>query len=61
MEKIDLIRPYKPLLPMELRIEYNRSDYCDAICAAREDIERLDARTVRRVVREIRTFGDVLI
>lgn len=61
MAKCDAIRPYKPLLPLEIRIEYNRSDYCDAVVNAWTDVERLDARTVRRVAEEIRTFADVLI
>lgn len=55
------MRPFRVLLPMELTVEYNRADYCDAVCAGRGDIERLDARTVRRVVREIRSFTDMLI
>lgn len=61
MGKLDAIRPFRVLTPTEIRIEYNRADYCDYVCEARADVERLDARTVRRVVSEIRTFADVLI
>ena len=41
-------KPFRPILPMEIRITYNRSDYCDAV-AKRDGWERLDARTVRKV------------
>ncbi|MDD5603650.1 MAG: M55 family metallopeptidase [Eubacteriales bacterium] len=44
----DKARPFKPLLPMEIKLELYRSDYCDSI-AAREGVERLDARTVRKI------------
>ena len=36
---------------MEITLEYNRSDYCDAV-AGRPGIERLDARTIRWVTSE---------
>ncbi len=42
------IRPLRPLLPLEIRLELYRSDFCDEI-AAREGVERLDARTVRKI------------
>jgi D-amino peptidase len=42
------IKPYKPLLPMEIVLELTRTDYCDEL-AQREDAERLDARTMRKV------------
>lgn len=41
-------RPLVPVKPMELVLEYNRSDYCDG-AAGRPGIERLDARTIRWV------------
>lgn len=41
-------RPFRPVLPMEIKLELYRSDFCDKI-AGRMDVERLDARTVRRV------------
>jgi D-aminopeptidase len=41
-------RPLRPTLPMEIILELNRSDYCDAV-ASRPGIERLDARTIRKV------------
>ena len=41
-------RPLVPAKPMEIVLEFNRSDYCDEV-AGRPGIERLDARTVRKV------------
>ncbi|MDH7571003.1 MAG: M55 family metallopeptidase [Armatimonadota bacterium] len=41
-------KPFKPTLPMEIRLEYNRSDYCDAV-EGRPGVERLDAWTVRKI------------
>jgi D-amino peptidase len=41
-------RPFVPARPMEIILEYNRADYCDA-AASRPGVERLDARTVRKV------------
>ena len=40
-------RPFTPFLPMEVKLELTRSDYCDEI-ADGPDMERLDARTVRK-------------
>lgn len=42
------IKPYKPILPLDIRLELYRSDFCDEI-ALKPGIERLDARTVRKV------------
>jgi D-amino peptidase len=41
-------RPLIPSKPMEVILEYNRTDYCDAVMG-RPGIERLDARTIRKV------------
>lgn len=41
-------RPLVPLKPMEIILEYNRADYCDGV-AGHAGVERLDARTVRKV------------
>ncbi|MEN6317067.1 MAG: M55 family metallopeptidase [Clostridiaceae bacterium] len=45
---IGQIRPYRPLLPLDIKLELYRSDFCDEI-AAKPGVERLDARTVRKV------------
>ena len=41
-------RLYTPTLPMELKLEFYRSDYCDE-AAGRPGNERLDARALRKV------------
>jgi D-amino peptidase len=41
-------RPLIPIKPMEIVLEFNRADYCDAV-GARPGLERLDARTIRKV------------
>jgi len=41
-------KPFAPTLPMEVRLELCRSDYCDALAGA-PGVERIDARTVRKV------------
>jgi D-amino peptidase len=40
-------RAFRPFLPMEVRLELTRSDYCDSF-AENPRNERLDARSVRR-------------
>lgn len=45
---IGKIRPYKPILPLDIKLELYRSDYCDEL-ALKPDVERLDARTVRKI------------
>jgi D-amino peptidase len=49
LKLIDKAKPFKPILPMEVKLEFTRSSYCDDI-AGQDGIERLDARTVRKVV-----------
>ncbi len=46
---IGKIKPYQPLLPMEIRVEFNRADYCDTAVETKPYLERLDARTVRKI------------
>jgi D-amino peptidase len=41
-------KPFTPILPMEVKLQLSRSDYCDSI-ASQHGVERLDARTVRKV------------
>ena len=41
-------KPFSPLKPMEILVTYNRADYCEAVLD-RKGIERIDARTVRKV------------
>ncbi|MGB9598004.1 MAG: M55 family metallopeptidase [Candidatus Poribacteria bacterium] len=44
-------RPFVLSKPMEIIVEYTRSDYCDGV-ASRNGVERLDARTVRKVTND---------
>lgn len=48
IELVGKAKPYKPICPREIKIQYSRTDYADA-AAGREGAERLDARTVRWV------------
>lgn len=47
--KCGTLKPWKPSLPMTLELTYYRADYADSH-ASRPGVERVDARTVRRVV-----------
>ena len=46
---------FKPLTPMELKIDYTRSDYCDT-AALNPHNERLDARTARKITESYLDF-----
>lgn len=41
-------KPFVPTMPMEIILEFTRADYCDGT-ATHSGVERLDARTVRKV------------
>jgi len=49
VQKAKKIKPIKLHLPIEVKIELTRTDPAD-ILSAREAVERLDARTVRKIV-----------
>jgi len=55
VEKNERAQSFKPLLPMEIKIEYTRADYCDHIDFA-ENIERLDSRTARKISQSHQDF-----
>ncbi len=44
----DEAKPFKPLLPMDIKLEVYRSDFGDNF-AEKRGVERLDARTIRKV------------
>lgn len=46
LELVGTARPFMPIMPMEVKVEFNRSDYCDG-AVDRPGAERLDARTIR--------------
>lgn len=58
---IGKIKPYKPHLPLEIVVEFNRTDYAEEALSRRDDAERIDARTVRRVVEQVVSYRDVLM
>nr|MBQ4318749.1 M55 family metallopeptidase [Clostridia bacterium] len=53
------VRPYKVSMPMEVVQEYTRADYADAVYNLKTDLDRLDARTLRKVVNKIEVYKDV--
>ena len=59
---IKSVRPFRFVLPAEIKVEFNRTDYCDAYMErGRTDVERLDGRTVRRIQQKIEKYADVLM
>jgi D-amino peptidase len=48
VEKDEAIPLFRPILPMELKFEFMRADYCDW-AAANSKIERIDARTAKKI------------
>ena len=55
VEKAERPPIFKPLLPMELKLEFTRGDYCDN-SASKPGVERLDARTARKIVNSYQDF-----
>ena len=41
------IKPFKPVLPVDYRIDFTRSDYCEEWLCGFKNLERIDARSVR--------------
>lgn len=59
--RVGRLRPYRPRLPMEILVEFSRTDYAEEALERHPDAERVDARTVRRVLEEIRGYSDLLM
>ena len=55
------VPPFRVLFPMEISVEFNRTDYADDAMARRPDAERTGPRTVRRIIREICSYDDLMI
>ena len=55
MDLAGKVQPFRPILPMEVKIEFTRTDYCDAR-AEKPGIERLDARTIRWVTSDLKEW-----
>ena len=54
-EKNELPKPFLPLLPMEIKIEFTRADYCDPK-EREENVERIDSRTARKISQSYQDF-----
>ena len=61
VENYDKIKPIKMELPFTVRIEFNRSDYCDEACKNDPKIKRLDVYNAESVKTEIKEWKDVLL
>jgi D-amino peptidase len=61
VENFDKIKPIKMELPFTVRIEFNRSDYCDEACRSNPNIKRLDVYNAESVKTEIKEWKDVLL
>jgi D-amino peptidase len=61
VKRISEFKPFRVLLPAVIEVEYNRTDYADAVTERRPDVERTGPRTVRRIVSEIVRYEDLLI
>ena len=55
MDLVGKVEPIRPILPMEVKIEFTRTDYCDAR-AGGPGVERLDARTIRWVTSDLKEW-----
>ena len=54
------IKPYRPRLPMVLTVRFTRADHADE-CAFKPGNRRLDARTVRRTVKDALHLFDFMM
>lgn len=53
-------KPHTILYPAEIKVEFNRCDYCDMACAG-QPLDRIDGRTARKVIDKIETFCDIML
>jgi len=56
VERTDVIPLFKPRLPMEVKIDLTRTDYCEEYLIRNTEYERLDARTVRMISNSYQEF-----
>ena len=61
VKRLNDFRPFRVLLPAVVEVEYNRTDYADAVMEQRTDAERTGPRTVRRIVCQITRYEDLLM
>ena len=60
MNLIGSIKPYKINGPVEIKVEFTRTDYCDN-ASERPNVERIDARTVIKNTTDNRLYVDIII
>ena len=56
VEKEHRTELFQPLLPMEIKIDFTRADYCDNVVMADSKIERLNARTILKISSSYQDF-----
>lgn len=62
MALIPTAKPYRIQYPAEIKVEFNRADYCEETLEwSNYRYERLDGRTLRKIIPEIKVFHDVLL
>jgi D-amino peptidase len=54
-------KPIIMQLPFEIKVEFNRCDFCEDACATSEDIERVDAFTARVIRTQLEKYKDALL
>ena len=59
--RIGTFRPFRVTLPAVIEVDFNRCDYADDAMQYNPSLERTAPRTVRKVLGEIRSYGDLLI
>jgi D-amino peptidase len=56
VQKTTPVPCFRPKLPMEIKIEFNRSDYCDYCVQNNDKTERIDARSMRKMADSYQDF-----
>lgn len=58
--KTDKAAPEKPVLPLNVEIEYIRTDFCDVALALNPKVKRIDARKIKYSVDRLQNIGDLI-
>jgi D-amino peptidase len=59
--RVGSIPPYRLLSPAEIRLTFQRTDYCESTLRRCKDAERLDSRTVRKYVSKPEKYFDFFL
>lgn len=59
--KKEEIKPLNVTLPLHIKVEFNRSDYCDDACESNKNLKRIDAFTAESIKETIECYSDVLL